>query len=104
MWKFLEGAVQLVVNFGRDLRELQAKVTANHAEHREFARSTEAKLQAHHDAIQRLAFEAQRDRENAARDRADATRERELLFLRLENERLRALLPPSTAPELPPGA
>lgn len=102
MWKFFEGAIQSIVNFGRDLRELQARVAANHAEHREFARSIEAKLQSHHDAIQRLLSEAERQRENAARDRTDAARERENLLLRLENERLRVLpLPPS---EPPPGA
>lgn len=105
-------APQGVVRVGDDVRRMQEEIEQTRAEHRDFARSVEAKPQAHHDAIQRLVFEAQRDRENAARDRADAARDRENLLLRLEIERLRTLLPPNPAgtplathlPEPSPGA
>lgn len=96
-------ALQGVVRFGDDVHRMQEEMKETRAEHRDFAHPVEAKFQAHHDAIQRLVFEAERNRENAARDRADAARDRENLLLRLEVERLRALLPPAAGmpPEKP---
>lgn len=112
MWKAFLAALNGVVRFSDDVRHLRTDLNETRGEHRDFARSVEAKFQAHHDAIQRLLFEVERNRENAARDRADAVRDHENLLLRLENERLRAILPPNAGgtlppaprPELPPGA
>lgn len=82
MWKKLYEVANLLFNFGKDLQQNRADLKSLEAEVSELSTTTQAELQKLREAIQRLAYELQRERENEVH-------EREKLELRLEIQKLR---------------
>jgi len=82
MWKKLYEIANLLFNFGKDLQQNRTDLKLLEAEVSELSTTTQTELHKLRQAIQRLAYELQRERENGAH-------EREKLELRLEIQNLR---------------